>query len=923
MKKGFIAIVLVLAMALCFTAFAACMPDSPSEGDPSGGGSITAPEDPGGDSGSTGGDTDNPGGGSDTDNPGSGGDTDNPSDPGSGETGGETPGTDPSDPDDNPGGGEDNPGGSGEDPDAPGTGDNPGGGEDNPGSGEDPDDPDNPGTGDNPGGGITPDDPDGTHGEEAALRALLRSVTVDMESLSASGTLYQAGGGSSPMKVEMRADVAYDSDSGTGVYLSMKSSAVDDRDDDITDAQPSETYYGGGYTYTAGKTGDETVWYRSSYDPVTEKYIDSIFTGAYFDDFEKLTGVDPLSDWTFADITETAENLTVGDAAELVKYALSDYSAVIEEFFGRPMDEIFGLLTDGALGSLTVSDLFGVVMGVLGELDINHTDEKGVLADMADWIMTGMFDVSLTETSDGYTLTVTDNDIAGHLTSYLEELKPALGGTVNDLVETLVGVDLKSSLVGALFGLKKDTILADGVAMVDTALRQYGATIEDVYEIVDELTGMDTAQFISENGESTLDDFIIMVSDEALDFTKLVGQIDDVLDMKTADLISDMASGGSAAMPGEPDPGADSGDDVAVAVGGEADNPSSSSSGVGDQIVALINGTEIGKADFDMTVTYDGAMSVTGIALTVDVDFDVIVGEGEQQQNMGLEMYFDGGVTGFGATEVTLPSDYEDAQTIIDASALVFDDYIPFGGLFEGEDVVVSYEENAEGITDVTLSSVWYDYIDGEIYGENSLDVDSLSDCIVIDTEAKTVTVKSGIVDLIAAENISEPLVGIEILLSVKGEGFDGYASFTLESLLADGGKPSPTYVSAGGYDNAGSALLAGEEVTYTMDGTLYYEYDGTSWQCVAITEEHAADGYPNAKFEGVGYLKDSVLVTENWSLDGSSGYIGITVSDGTVTVTIDPGFMENRADIEILSGKLTVSYPGLHTSENVTVSVR
>ena len=230
MKKGFIAIVLVLAMALCFTAFAACMPDSPSEGDPSGGGSITAPEDPGGDSGSTGGDTDNPGGGSDTDNPGSGGDTDNPSDPGSGETGGETPGTDPSDPDDNPGGGEDNPGGSGEDPDAPGTGDNPGGGEDNPGSGEDPDDPDNPGTGDNPGGGITPDDPDGTHGEEAALRALLRSVTVDMESLSASGTLYQAGGGSSPMKVEMRADVAYDSDSGTGVYLSMKSSAVDDRD---------------------------------------------------------------------------------------------------------------------------------------------------------------------------------------------------------------------------------------------------------------------------------------------------------------------------------------------------------------------------------------------------------------------------------------------------------------------------------------------------------------------------------------------------------------------------------------------------------------------------------------------------------------------------------------------------------------------
>ena len=110
MKKGFIAIVLVLAMALCFTAFAACMPDSPSEGDPSGGGSITAPEDPGGDSGSTGGDTDNPGGGSDTDNPGSGGDTDNPSDPGSGETGGETPGTDPSDPDDNPGGGEDNPG---------------------------------------------------------------------------------------------------------------------------------------------------------------------------------------------------------------------------------------------------------------------------------------------------------------------------------------------------------------------------------------------------------------------------------------------------------------------------------------------------------------------------------------------------------------------------------------------------------------------------------------------------------------------------------------------------------------------------------------------------------------------------------------------------------------------------------------------
>ena len=376
-------------------------------------------------------------------------------------------------------------------------------------------------------------------------------------------------------------------------------------------------------------------------------------------------------------------------------------------------------------------------------------------------------------------------------------------------------------------------------------------------------------------------------------------------------------------MPGEPDPGADSGDDVAVAVGGEADNPSSSSSGVGDQIVALINGTEIGKADFDMTVTYDGAMSVTGIALTVDVDFDVIVGEGEQQQNMGLEMYFDGGVTGFGATEVTLPSDYEDAQTIIDASALVFDDYIPFGGLFEGEDVVVSYEENAEGITGVTLSSVYYQYIDGEIYGGNSLDVDSLSDYIVIDTEAKTVTVKSDIVDLIAAENISEPLVGIEILLSVKGEGFEDYASFTLESLLADGGKPSPTYVPAGGYDNAGSALLAGEEVTYTMDGTLCYEYDGTSWQCVAITEEHAADGYPNAKFEGVGYLKDSVLVTENWSLDGSSGYIGITVSDGTVTVTIDSGFMENRADMEILSGKLTVSYPGLHTSENVTVSVK
>ena len=65
------------------------------------------------------------------------------------------------------------------------------------------------------------------------------------------------------------------------------------------------------------------------------------------------------------------------------------------------------------------------------------------------------------------------------------------------------------------------------------------------------------------------------------------------------------------------------------------------------------------------------------------------------------------------------------------------------------------------------------------------------------------------------------------------------------------------------------------------------------------------------------------MLVTENWSLDGSSGYIGVTVSDGTVTVTIDPGFMENRADIEILSGKLTVSYPGLHTSENVTVSVK
>lgn len=912
MKKGFIAIVLVLAMALCFTAFAACMPDSPSEGDPSGGGSITAPEDPGGDSGSTGGDTDNPGGGSDTDNPGSGGDTDNPSDPGSGETGGETPGTDPSDPDDNPGGGEDNPG-SGEDPDDP---DNPGG------SGEDPDDP---GTGDNPGGGITPDDPDETHGEEAALRALLRSVTTDMESLSASGTLYQVGGGSSPMKAEMRADVAYGADSGTSVYLSMKSSAVDDRDADITDAQPSETYYGGGYTYTAGKTGDETVWYRSSYDPVTEKYIDSIFTGAYFDDFEKLTGVDLLSDWTFADITEAAENLTVGDAAELVKYALSDYSAVIEEFFGKPMDEIFGLLTDGALGSLTVSDLFGVVMGVLGELDINHTDEKGVLADMADWIMTGMFDVSLTETSDGYTLTVTDNDIAGHLTSYLEELKPALGGTVNDLVKTLVGVDLKSSLIGAAFGLNANTTLAEGIAMVDTALRQYGATIEDVYEIIDELTGMDTAQFISDNGESTLDDFIIMVSDEALDFAGLVGQIDDVLDMKTADLISDMASGGSAAMPGEPDPGADSGDDVAVAVGGEADNPSSSSSGVGDQIVALINGTEIGKADFDMTVTYDGAMSVTGIALTVDVDFDVIVGEGEQQQNMGLEMYFDGGVTGFGATEVTLPSDYEDAQTIIDASALVFDDYIPFGGLFEGEDVIVSYEENAEGITDVTLSSVWYDYIDGEIYGGNSLDVDSLSDYIVIDTVAKTVTVKSDIVDLIPAEDIPGPIVGIGIGFDVKREGFDDgdYASFALESLRADGSKPELTYVPAGGYDNAGSALLAGEEVTYTMDGTLYYEYDGTSWQCVAITEELAADGYPNAKFEGVGYLKDSVLVTENWSLDGSSGYIGITVSDGTVTVTIDPGFMENRADMEILSGKLTVSYPGLHTSENVTVSVK
>lgn len=68
---------------------------------------------------------------------------------------------------------------------------------------------------------------------------------------------------------------------------------------------------------------------------MTEKYIDSIFTGAYFDDFEKLTGVDPLSDWTFADMTEAVENLTVGDAAELVKYALSDYSAVIRRVFRK------------------------------------------------------------------------------------------------------------------------------------------------------------------------------------------------------------------------------------------------------------------------------------------------------------------------------------------------------------------------------------------------------------------------------------------------------------------------------------------------------------------------------------------------------------------------------------------------------------
>lgn len=537
MKKGFIAIVLVLAMALCFTAFAACMPDSPSEGNPSGGGSITAPEDPGGDSGSTGGDTDGPG------------------------TGGNT-------------------------------------------------------------------DDNGEFTEEDAVRALLRGLTSDFTSGSATLSSYGYFN-------NYATTMTFDATAEDGRLLALCRGAGErgddreSRDGAIAAAVASALASEDVSYYTDGR-----MWYNGEWsDGYNYKFgniFDDLFGGGLIGELENRLGTDIFSDWTFDDLRGMIEDIPVEGINRLIKLLYWDYSD-FAAYFNYQLSLAYlisDIVADTAIGDMTLGELLDGLNSTLSAIGFGYAVDE-IVANLIGDAIGDTVRTELTPDESGYTLTIASDGLTEAANNLADRMRGYYNGTVDEAIKGLLGIDAAAAFDSVTSVLTGSFTVEETVQLAENAFSDFGVTRDTVCTIISRIANVyyrdsiDAEEIMNDYLPMTLDEFIGELTGGNYDYASYVGRLEEQMNRYLPMKVSEALA--------EADP------DNAEVFG------------------KILGSLDCDTLEFSVEATFDGDGVLTGADAYIDMMFTFTDVATDEETLEGS--YYTMSISGLGTTTVELPED--------------------------------------------------------------------------------------------------------------------------------------------------------------------------------------------------------------------------------------------------------------------------
>lgn len=139
---------------------------------------------------------------------------------------------------------------------------------------------------------------------------------------------------------------------------------------------------------------------------------------------------------------------------------------------------------------------------------------------------------AVSETADGYTLNIFEDDYAGMFETYKQQIKDFATSTVDSLLKTYLDLDVKKTFNDLKTFITPDFTLDDIVNMLVAGRYDLAITADNVYALADLcIAGLSNKQISTKDyADYTIDDFILEISDGNLDYADVIGIADSSLD---------------------------------------------------------------------------------------------------------------------------------------------------------------------------------------------------------------------------------------------------------------------------------------------------------------------------------------------------------------------------------------------------------
>ena len=477
-----------------------------------------------------------------------------------------------------------------------------------------------------PGTGGNTDD-NGEFTEEHAVRALLRGLTSDFTSGSATLSSYGYFN-------NYATTMTFDATAEDGRLLALCRGAGERGDDrESRDGASAAAVASALASEDVSYYTDGRMWYNGEWsDGYNYKFgniFDDLFGGGLIEELENRLGTDIFSDWTFDDLRGMIEDIPVEGINRLIKLLYWDYSDFAAYFY-HPSSAylISDIVADTVIGDMTLGELLDGLNSTLSAIGFDYAVDE-IVANLIGDAIGDTVRTELTPGESGYTLTIASDGLTEAANNLADRMRGYYNGTVDEAIKGLLGIDAAAAFDSVTSVLTGSFTVEETVQLAENAFSDFGVTRDTVCTIISRIAkvyyrdSIDAEEIMNEYLPMTLDEFIGELTGGNYDYTSYVGRLEEQMNRYLPMKVSEALA--------EADP------DNAEVFG------------------KILGSLDCDTLEFSVEATFDGDGVLTGAYAYIDMLFTFTDVATDEETLEGS--YYTMSISGLGTTTVELPED--------------------------------------------------------------------------------------------------------------------------------------------------------------------------------------------------------------------------------------------------------------------------